>query len=76
MKHILPSELVLSLIIIESLALAEDIPQRKNIKICTILYKQSLHPQIPSTLIQAHALLSLFQGQEPCHSVPYTAKAD
>ena len=30
-------------------------------KICTLLYKQALCPQQPLTLVEAHALLALFQ---------------
>ena len=39
---------------------------------CTLLYKQALHPQQPPTLLEAHILLALSQGQEPCHATPYT----
>jgi hypothetical protein len=33
-------------------------------KICTLLHKQALCPQQPSTIMEAHTLLPLFQGQE------------
>ena len=48
----------------------EDIPRRRNMKICTLLYKQALQPQQPLTLMETHLLLALFQGQEPCHPLP------
>jgi hypothetical protein len=35
----------------------EAIPQRRNVKICTLLYKQVLHPQQPSTPVEANAQL-------------------
>jgi hypothetical protein len=38
-------------------------------KICTLLYKQALFPQQPSTLMETHALLVLFQGWELCHAI-------
>lgn len=41
-----------------------------------LLYKQALHPQQLSTLVEAHSLLALFQGWEPCHSVPCWAMQD
>jgi hypothetical protein len=43
---------MLSLIIMESLTLSleEDIPRNRNVKICTMLYKQGL-----LTLVEAHA---------------------
>lgn len=50
----------------------KDIPWRRSIRICTSLYKRAFHPQQPSTLMDAHTLLALFQGQKPCHSVPDT----
>ena len=43
----------------------EGILWRRNIKICTLLYKQTICPQQQSTLGKAHTLLALFQGQEP-----------
>ena len=45
-------------------------------EICTLLYKQALHPQKPSGLVEAHALLALLQGQEPCHADPCMAIPD
>jgi hypothetical protein len=42
----------------------EDIPQRRNMKLYTLLYKQALCLQQPSTFKEAYTLLALFQGQE------------
>jgi hypothetical protein len=42
----------------------EDRLQRSNMKICTLLYKQALYPQQPSTYVEDHILLALFQGKE------------
>ena len=50
----------------------ESAPQRRNMKICTLLYKQALHPQQLSAQLGAHPLLALLQEQELCHTVPST----
>jgi hypothetical protein len=42
----------------------ENMPQRRNVKICTLLYNHAFHPQQPLTLMEAHTMLALFQGQE------------
>lgn len=47
-----------------------------NKKICILLYKQALQSQQPSTLMEAHILLTLSQGQEPSHSIHYMAEQD
>jgi hypothetical protein len=45
-------------------------------EICTVFYKQALQPQKPSVFVEAHALLVLLHGQEPCHSIAYMAELD
>lgn len=41
----------------------EDIPQRRSMKIHTLLYKQTLFPQQPSTLMEAHTLMTVSFGK-------------
>ena len=54
----------------------EDIPSRRNVKICTLLYKQVLHLQGPSTLLEANTLVALSNRREPCHTFPIMARLD
>lgn len=41
----------------------EDFPWRRNMKICTLLYKQTLCPQELSLLVEAHALLAHYMAK-------------
>ena len=52
----------------------EDINQRRNMKMCTLLYKQALHPQQPPTLVQAHSLLTVPRVGTMSHP-PYHGQA-
>jgi hypothetical protein len=55
----------------------ESAPQRRNMKICTLLYKQALHPhpQQLSAQLGAHPLLSLLQGQKTIPCCPFHGHA-
>lgn len=82
--------LLVILIMTESLTLTErTFLWKRNVKICTIVYKQAVLLQQPSRLLNAHALLGLIQWQESMSycslygqavtisfSVPYKAKLD
>jgi hypothetical protein len=48
----------------------ESIPQRRNMKICILLYRQAPCPQQLSGLMGAHTLLALLQAWEVCDTIP------